>query len=68
MDLSLPTKSGTIIPGNTTISLNGNNGEIMGVAIKANSTYALHAKKIGHSVNPGMKYSGKISIIDIGIK
>ena len=45
-----------------------NNGEIMGVAIKANSTYALHAKKIGHTVNPGMKYSGKISIIDIGIK
>ena len=48
--------------------INGNNGEIMGVAIKANSTYALHAKKIGHTVNPGMKYSGKISIIDIGIK
>ena len=48
--------------------INGNNGKIMGEAIKANSTYTLHAKKIGLTVNSGMKYSGKISIIDIGIK
>ena len=48
--------------------INGNNGKIMGEAIKANSTYTLHAKKIGLTVNSGMKYSGKVSIIDIGIK
>ena len=48
--------------------INGNNGKIMGEAIKANSTYTLHAKKIGLTVNSGMKYSGKISIVDIGIK
>ena len=48
--------------------INGNNGKIMGKAIKANSTYTLHAKKIGLTVNSGMKYSGKVSIIDIGIK
>ena len=48
--------------------INGNNGKIMGTAIKANSTYTLHAKKIGLAVNPGMKYSGRISIIDIGIR
>ena len=47
--------------------INGNNGKIMGTAIKANFTYTLHAKKIGLTVNSGMKYSGKISIIDIGI-
>ena len=47
--------------------INGNNGKIMGEAIKANSTYTLHAKKIGLTVNSGMKYSGKISIIGIGI-
>ena len=46
----------------------GNNGKIMGEAIKANSTYTLHAKKIGLTINSGMKYSGKVSIIDIGIK
>ena len=40
----------------------------MGEAIKANFTYTLHAKKIGHTINPGMKYSGKIYIIDIGIR
>ena len=48
--------------------INGNNGKVMGEAIKANSTYTLHAKKIGLTVNSGMKYSGKTSIIDIGIK
>ena len=48
--------------------INGNSGRIMGAAIKANLTYVLHAKKIGHTINSGVKYSGKISIIDIGIK
>ena len=48
--------------------INGNNGKIMGAAIKANSTYTLHAKKIGLTVNYGMKYSGKIIIIGIGIR
>jgi len=48
--------------------INGNSGKIMGEAIKADSTYTLHAKKIGLTVNSGMKYSGKVSIIDIGIK
>ena len=48
--------------------INGNNGKIMGIAIKANFTYVLHVKKIGHTINPGKKYSGKINIIDIGIK
>ena len=48
--------------------INGNNGKVMGEAIKANSTYTLHAKKIGLTINSGMKYSGKVSIVDIGIK
>ena len=48
--------------------INGNNGKIMGEAIKADNTYTLHAKKIGLTVNAGVKYSGKISVIDIGIR
>ena len=48
--------------------INGNNGKIMGEAIKANFTYTLYAKKIGLTINSGMKYSGKVSIINIGIK
>jgi len=47
--------------------INGNNGKIMGEAVKATLTYTLHAKKIGLTINHGKKYSGKISIIDIGI-
>mgnify|MGYP003314272454 CR=1 FL=1 len=45
--------------------INGNNGKIMGEAIQANFTYTLHAKKIGHTINPGKKYSGKISVIAV---
>ncbi len=48
--------------------INGNNGKIMGEEIKADNTYTLHAKKIGLTVNAGVKYSGKISVIDIGIR
>ena len=40
----------------------------MGAAIKADHTYALHAKKNGHIYNSGKKYSGRITVIDIGIR
>ena len=46
----------------------GNNGKVMGSAIKANLTLALHAMKKGHNLYPGNKHSGKIKIVDIGIK
>ena len=48
--------------------INGNTGKPMGLAVKADFTYALHAKKNGHIYNSGKKYSGTITIIDIGIK
>ena len=48
--------------------INGNTGEKMGEAIKANLTYALHAKKNGHTIGMGKKYSGKVKVVDIGIK
>ena len=47
--------------------INGDTGRILGCAVKAHTTLALHAKKIGHTLNPGKKYSGKIIIVDIGI-
>ena len=47
--------------------IHGDTGKVCGCAIKANETLALHAKKIGHTLNPGKKYSGKIIIVDIGI-
>ena len=48
--------------------INGNTGKTMGLAVKADFTYALHARKIGHILNSGKRYSGKITEIDIGIK
>ena len=47
--------------------INGDTGKILGCAVKAHTTLALHAKKIGHTLNPGKKYSGKIIVVDIGI-
>ena len=48
--------------------INGNTGKIMGIAVKANRTIVLYAKKKGHVKNPGKSYSGRMNIIDIGIK
>ena len=48
--------------------INGNTGKIMGSAIKSDRTFALHAQKIGQIKNPGKSYSGRINVIDIGIK
>ena len=47
--------------------INGDTGKILGCAVKAHTTLALHAKKIGHTLNPGKKNSGKIIVVDIGI-
>ena len=47
--------------------INGDTGKILGCAVKAHTTLALHAKKIGHTLNAGKKYSGKIIIVSIGI-
>ena len=48
--------------------INGNTGKPMGLAVKADFTYALHGKKNGHIYNSGKKYSGRITVIDIGIR
>ena len=48
--------------------INGDTGKILGsVCCKAHTTLALHAKKIGHTLNPGKKYAGKIIAVGIGI-
>ena len=47
--------------------INGDTGKILGCAVKAHTTLALHTKKIGHTLNPGKKYSGKIIVVEIGI-
>ena len=47
--------------------LNGDNGRVMGVAVKANLTVAIQEYKFGHFLNDGPDYSGEVVAKDIGI-
>ncbi len=47
--------------------INSDSGDICGVAIKADYTATFAFAKIGHMLYPGLLYSGKLNIIDIGI-
>ena len=46
--------------------ISSNNGKILGSAIRANSTITFHRKKIGHMLGDGKKFSGKLTVVDIG--
>ena len=48
--------------------IDSDNGQIMGEAIKANLTLALHSKKIGNVLFPGVYFSGLVKVLDIGIR
>ena len=47
--------------------INGDNGKVMGVAVKTDLTIAIQEYKVGHFINQGIDYSGKIVCKDIGI-
>ena len=47
--------------------VNGNNGIVMGCAVKANLTIAIQEFKTGHFLNDGPDYTGDIIVKDIGI-
>ncbi len=47
--------------------LNGDNGIVMGIAVKADLTIAIQEFKIGHFLNDGPDYSGEVILKDIGI-
>ena len=47
--------------------LNGDNGKVMGCAVKANLTVAIQELKLGHFLNDGPDYSGEVTSVDIGI-
>ena len=46
--------------------ISSDTGRILGCAIKADYTVAFHTKKIGHIINKGKDFSGKIIVADIG--
>ncbi|MCF8474356.1 MAG: NAD(P)H-hydrate dehydratase [Emcibacter sp.] len=47
--------------------VDGNNGQIRGTAIKANSTVTFFRKKPGHLLYPGRELCGDVAVCDIGI-
>lgn len=47
--------------------LNGDNGKVFGVAVKANLTIAIQELKLGHFLGDGPDYCGEVIAKDIGI-
>ncbi len=47
--------------------INGDNGKVMGIAVKCDMTVAIGEYKVGHFFGDGIDYSGKVICKDIGI-
>jgi hydroxyethylthiazole kinase-like uncharacterized protein yjeF len=47
--------------------IDGRNGRVLGVAIRAEQTVTFFRRKLGHVLMPGRMYCGRISVVDIGI-
>jgi len=61
-DLRLPVISIDIPTG-----INGNSGEVMGIALKARLTITFGYQKLGHVLYPGRSHAGEIVTKDIGL-
>ena len=46
--------------------ISSDTGKILGCAIKANFTVTFHRKKVGHILDLGKKFSGRLKVVDIG--
>jgi len=46
--------------------ISSDTGKVMGSAIRANYTVTFHKKKLGHCINSGKEFSGKLKVVDIG--
>ncbi|MCX7770566.1 MAG: NAD(P)H-hydrate dehydratase [Proteobacteria bacterium] len=47
--------------------INSDTGEMMGIAVKANSTVTFGYLKLGHLLFPGREYAGDIRVVDISL-
>ena len=46
--------------------ISSDTGKILGSAFKADYTVTFHTKKLGHLIDPGKKFSGKLKVVYIG--
>lgn len=60
--------SAYVIAADVPSGVNGNNGAIMGVAVKADKTVCISYIKLGCVLGDGIDYSGKVVVKDIKIK
>lgn len=56
-----------VISADSPSGINGDNGYVLGCAVKANLTVAVQEYKLGHFLGDGIDYSGKVVKKDIGI-
>lgn len=61
-------KKHTVVAIDIPSGINGDNGSIMGKALKAKLTITFAFPKIGHFLYPGREYTGELVVADIGIK
>lgn len=57
-----------IVSADIPSGLNGDNGRVMGVAVRANLTVSIGAFKTGHFLNDGKDYTGELVNHNIGIE
>lgn len=56
-----------VIAADIPSGINGDNGQIMGVAVRADMTVAVAYPKLGHVLGDGIDFCGKLCVRDIGI-
>lgn len=59
--------AGVIVSVDVASGVDASTGSVLGPAVSADLTVALHAAKIGHFVTPGGACSGDVVIVNIGI-
>lgn len=47
--------------------IHADTGQVLGIAVKANCTVTFQMPKIAHFLYPGLVYTGKLHVVDIGI-